>query len=382
MSLDIVEDPGPEVFETSDVESLEDITSQAIETRLPEHENALEISEEGFSASSVRERFESYAILEPQSINFLGSVTKRGLGESGIPVVRWAETKEQKLSRIEQEVIELMEGEAEERLRVDKILKSLHSITQNNGENGYYNQKMKEALELLASSETKITQLVGASFQANLEDITIQNRKNSGSRQIMGEITELEARISKIEASVGSVDDISQKNLRVHINDLERKVNVVLDPNHALEPAIHKVTKLSKSLENLLANERKVDLHLGDRAGTTGMKSADTPFEMKVNRIYSKLPQIETANEQLPFLINRLRSLHETHSSLATSVAVTGSVDQTLHALQQDMQDWQKNLQEISECLDTREANFATNSALVDRKLRLMEKKLANLQPN
>lgn len=382
MSLYGLDDPGPEVFETSDVESIEDISSQAVERRHSENDKNLEISEEGYSASSVRERFESFIVLEPNDINYLGSVLSKNLGEVGLSVARWAETKEQKLNRIERELQDLKEVEAEERLKVDAFLESLHEIAHNDGKNGYYYQNMKHALETLESSANKIHETcksADASALAALNE-NIQNTGNSEkASKIMGEITDLDARMARIEASLGSIDDLSQKNLRVHLNDLERKVGVVLNPSHSLEPVISKVSQLSKSLENLLASERKVDLHLGDRGGTGRKLSSDTPFEMKIDRIYSKLPQIEEANQVLPSLVNRLRSLHETHSSLAASVAITGSVDQTLHTLLRDMQDWQKSLQEMSDCLESKEANFAANSAVVDRKLRLMEEKLAGL---
>lgn len=385
MSAYELDDPGPEVFETSDIESIEDLTSHAKEASLTQNENNLEISEMGFSASTVRERFESYAILEPNDINYLGSVLEKSLGDTGLPVVRWAETKEQKLARIERELEELKEGEADERLKVDTFLESLHELTRNNGKSGYYYEKMSSALDTLESKVNRIYEpsAVGISKGKSDKLGKLEDSGDSGeSNKILAEISELESRLAGIEASLGPTQDLSLNNLRVHLNDLNRKLSVISNPTHSLEPVISKVSKLNKNLEDLLANERKVDLHFGDRLGAGGSSklSSETPFEMKINRIHSKLPLIESANEILPSLVSRLRSLHETHSSLATSVAITGSIDQTMHTLHQDMQDWQKSLNEMNECLESREENFAANSALVDRKLQLMEERLATLQ--
>lgn len=378
--LDLDFEPGPEVFESSDVESVPELQTLS-ESPIHNKENFLELSVEGFNAAFARQRFEDHIIIDDNA-NYLGSITT-GLGASGIKVVHWEETKEQKLARLQRELEQMQAEDEEEKRRVDLYLNSLKVMIKSNGEKGYYYQRVSETLDELQRSENAVLARLGdvndteTQTDKDLNLKSTMNPKEPSSKIVTSNIVLLEARLAKVEAAIGtpSTDPTLRQNLRIHLNDLSRKVNILSSPEETLEPVFVSVSQLNKDLETLLANKRKVDLHLGDRP-LNNDKQRNTPFETKIDRLHAKLPEIENTSAILPALITRLRSLHELHSNLATSVAITGEIDNTLQTLLRDLNDWQNNLNDVSTALDESEARFTANAAVVDKKLRLMEERL------
>lgn len=380
--LDLDSDPGPEIFETSDAESIGELGVPPADPPITDTENLLELSVEGFNAAAARNRFEKHVVLDDRA-NFLGSVATTGLGATGISVVHWSETKEQKLARIQSELEQLQAADADERKKIDLYLNSLQAMVTSQGQKGYYYQRVTDTLKELDDGENVVWTRLGeqnATEPVKLdegEDSHKRFPRRSNEQSALSSICTLEARLARIEATLGTptTDPTLQQNFRIHLNDLSRKVNILSSPEETLGPVFATVSKLNKDLETLLSNKRKVDLHFGDRPHTND-RQHHTPFEAKIDRIHAKLPEIESASTILPALVARLRSLHELHASLANSVTITDDMDKTLETLLRDLKDWQTNLNEVSGAIDESDARFAANAAVVDQKLRVMEERM------
>ena len=386
---DLDYEPGPEVFETSDTESVDVPPPPEPRTAQKSEDALLELSTEGFDATSTRARLEEFALLD-LAANFLGSGTK-ALGASGLRVFRWAETREQKLARLQQE-LELLEAEDRaEAAKIDLFVRSLKNMTQSEGKDGYYYQKMSEALQLLderrqtlqrrldgeqggVQSETDNTQSDGT--KASSPGPQEHETNSAASFRHCSTLLALETRLARIEAAVGSAsaDPTRQQNLRVQLNDLRRRVSF-LDTPQGLEPVLEAVARLNSNYEALLANRRRVALHNTDTP-QEAERPPPTPFAAKVDRLYAKLPEIETANALLPSLVSRLRSLHEVHASVATAAEVAQTVDQTLDTLLRDLSEWASILADANSVVNESEARFAANAAVVDQKILCLERKL------
>lgn len=384
--MDLDNDPGPEVFETSDVESIEDLVAP-IEQNHFNQSNTLEISAEGFDAARARERFEAHAILDLEP-NYLGSVSGKVLGALGISVVHWAETRDQKLKRISRELDELQSQDEQERCDVDLFVSSLRAIMDSGGKEGYYYQKLKQAFVEIDRKKNELEKLaLGEDTDLNPKDSSerrsteAMKKQYSGNQaKLMADYNVLESRLTKMEGFVGIHMMDPKQNLRLLLNDLSRKVNILNNAEYTLEPVFKTVSRLNADLENLLSNRRKVDLLFGDQGQKREKMVSSTPFEAKIDRLFNKLPEIETTNRLLPALVTRLRSLHEIHSNLGATVGVTDDIDRTLQTLQQDLRDWTATLEEVEKSLEEKEARFDVNVAVVEKKLQLMEQRLAKTQ--
>lgn len=388
--LDLDSEHGPEVFETSSIESIEDLPSNEVISNL-KTEDLIQITAEGFDAAATRNRLQKYAILD-ENTDFSGSIDAKTLGNSGITVVQWAETKAQKLARLKKEIEGLEAENDAEQAELDTYLSSLQSMIQSAGTEGYYYQRIKQSLsEIDEVVENQIQNQIGEISDANepaqeLKKLSTTSKPTSESLDRKSEfsaICALEARLARIEAAIGTpnTDPTVEHNFRTHLNEISRRVAVLSSPETSLEPVSQAVAHLNKELELLVANRRKVELHLGDRPQATTQANS-TPFEARIDRIFSKLPDIETSSRILPALMTRLRTLHEVNSSLATSVGVTESIDKTLGLLLRELEDWLKNLESINGALDASEARFAANAKVVDEKIRAMENRMRKLIQN
>lgn len=388
MMLDLDSEHGPEVFETSSIESIEDLPTNEVNSDL-KTEDLIQITAEGFDAAATRNRLQKYAILD-ENTDFSGSIDAKTVGNSGITVVQWAETKAQKLARLKKEIEGLEAENDAEQAELDTYLSSLQSMIQSAGTEGYYYQRIKQSFsEIDEVVENQIENQIGEISDANepaqepaqelkrLSTTTKPTSESLNRKSDFSTICALEARLARIEAAIGTpnTDPTVEHNFRTHLNEISRRVAVLSSPETSLEPVSQAVAHLNKELELLVANRRKVELHLGDRPQATTQANS-TPFEARIDRIFSKLPDIESSSRILPALMTRLRTLHEVNTSLATSVGVTESIDKTLGLLLRELEDWLKNLESINGALDASEARFTANAKVVDEKIRAMENRM------
>lgn len=339
---------GPEVYETSDVESV---------VLLPEPEHAPPgVETQSLNQASATAAFEHAAVEDVHVVDFLGAVGGAGY-RTGV-----RETPAEKLRRIERELAELRDETA----YVEQVREMERAVAAAE-QPGYYEQTLRELYERVSgiSKRTRERAREGTT-QTNATDETETKQKETKKEDAIGRgrVLELDRRLALLEASVGA-----GHNLRGHVNDLTRKVDVLYAPDSEIAHVQGEVRELAKELDAVAAARRVALLALGTPA-------PQRPFHAKVDRIYRVLPELEQAAQHVPRLLSRLRTLHQVHQDWAHVVSAVGLVDLAVGDMQRDMAAWGESLDAVSAAVDAHADDFARNRAVVEARLAAMEKRL------
>ncbi|OBA19337.1 hypothetical protein METBIDRAFT_46846 [Metschnikowia bicuspidata var. bicuspidata NRRL YB-4993] len=372
---------GPEVFETSDVESLENLSLKSEE--VVTHD--IEIDNE--DAKSAHARFEENTLVGLfDLVDFLGSLVAENLGRNTYHTRKWTETKAQRLARIAQELREIQEEDNEDADEAEKLRKILEALVQNRGLNGYLSGKL-DAVFRQVENELAHCDFPQAS-DAEAQKDGPEETKNilQDSKVGLGVVLDLELRINELEQAIG-VHEMSQAtNLALHMRDLDRKVNVLYNPEYEMDTMKTKVSELNKELETYAKTTRMAQLALPDNARasqsrelTQKIAAHSSVFEKKLDTVYEKLGEIESMKARLPAVISRLRSLHETHSDLATAVSIVGQLDDNLETLKRDLQSWNDSLDTVRTAINQHAVAFDDRLRETETKLQQMEARVEAL---
>lgn len=390
--MELETDTGPEVYETSDVESLEVLPGST--------EPVPDVETPALDAGAAAKQFEKNVIVDAfDVVDFLGSVARP---QAGFRVGRVAETPQERLRRISAELDELA-GETGADEALERLEAIVTSLARHKGDS-YYQQRLRGLMDELAQeeqqagsddsiqravesekAETKAdtnkdatsepkaatAELVTEKVQTGRESTDTEKLHDHGivSDKKGHVVLALELRLAAIEQAVGPPG----KNLRAHVNDLARKIDVLYDPEHDMGAIKSEVRKLSKDLETLVANRRMAQLTLGHPPRVP-------PFEAKVDMLYAKLPEMERAAAAVPRVLARLRTLHHVHRDFAHSVSAIGEFDRTIHDLQRDVREWSTSLDDVSRSVDAHVDMFERNRAVAESRLAAMEQRVASLQ--
>lgn len=345
---------GPEVYETSDVESV---------VLLPEPQHAPPgVETQSLNQASATAAFEHAAVEDVHVVDFLGAVGGTGY-RTGV-----RETPAEKLRRIERELAELRDETA----YVEQVREMERAVAAAE-QPGYYEQTLRELYErvgaLRESTGEKTNERTNETDETETKEKETkkEGRKDEEDRNDRGRVLALDRRLALLEASVGA-----GHNLRSHINDLTRKVDVLYAPETEIAHVQGEVRELAKELDALAAARRVALLALGTPA-------PQRPFHAKVDRIYRVLPELEQAAQHVPRLLARLRTLHQVHQDWAHVVSAVGLVDLAVGDMQRDMAAWGESLDAVSAAVDAHADDFARNRAVVEARLAAMEKRLERL---
>lgn len=344
-------DQGPDVYETSDVESEEQLP-------VPEKESQ-DIDANHLATDEAKKLFEKDVIVESLTlVDFLGT----SAGTSGYSIKRMDETTEQKLARIAFELEEIRSHEPNKLSHVDSLSVLLENLVEEKS-GGLYGEKLRAVFARIDPTE-------------DLDTIEKEQRENKEAKEGKGEtgpseVLQLEKRLFSLEEVVGVSDLVTSKSLRNHVNDMMRRIDVLYDLEFEMGHLKAEIRKLNKDLETLTTNRRLAHLTQGEAAPTK-------PFEAKIDSLHEKLPDFERANLVVPKLISRLRSLHQVHTEMAHSVSAVIEIDKTIHDLSEEMRKWDTALGEVNAALDKHSEAFEDNRKVVERKLEVIERKLQN----
>lgn len=342
-------DPGPEVFESSDVE-------EASPPLRPEQSKNEDIISENVHLENAKSRYETAELSgELTLVDFLGAVN-RSLGDSGFPIRRAYETRRQKLARIAAELEELQTGPEEPELK--DMVQQLEELVK---------QKNTEPTDL-----EKHTSEVFQEITEQLQRVSIE--KTTQNESTRPPIAELEKRLRDVENAIG--EDPGGKNIRLLLNDLGRKVDVIYDPQFELDPIRNEIRALNEELEGLLANKRRVEVVTGKQPPAR----SSVPFESKINYLYDKLPAFEEISTTVPYILTRLRSLNRVHAETTSAVSTVTDLANILGVLKDDMAHWNRSLDTVNTSLDKQNEQFANNAAVFEEKLAQAETRVAQLE--
>lgn len=348
-------DTGPEVFETSDVDSVHELAA-------PE-EVSDDVDRNVLNPQRAKLHFEHNVITDTVDVaDFLGTLARGGLFQSGYTVRRTNETASQKLARIQAELEELKKEKVHDN-EVDRLTLDLENLLEDSQPvPTLHGERLRTVFKKL-NAQLANTQKVPAS-------LTTATYKKADA-----EVLELEKRLCSLEDIVGVSDLQSAKSVRNHINDLSRKVDVLYDPEFNLAHIKGEIKNLSKEMDELNAKRRLAHLTQND----VSIKPS-IPFDTKVDSIYEVLPAIENTITIVPHLVSRLKTLHQVHADMAHSVSAVSELDKTIESIQLDMKSWSDNLDQVNSAIDVHTALFAQNKVSVEKKFTDLEKRLSELK--
>lgn len=347
-----ITDTGPEIFETSDVESIESIP-------VLEETNS-EVERSGLDTQLAKSKFENSVIedtLDPA--DFLGNITRNGLYESGYMVRRAFETRSQKLTRIREELAEL-ESEGKDDANVTDLQGKLGSLMEGTkSEHEYHEEKLKVILDLLNDRISDVPSV-------DSSNITFDTTKAA--------ILDLEKKIADLESTIGVSELQSTKKLQNHIDDLGRKVEVLYDPEYDFAHIRNEIKKLLKEMEDFTTKKRMAKLTNGDVPYVP-----PTAFDVKVDTVYGIIPDLEKSIGIVPHMVERLRTLNMVHSDLAHSVTAVSELDKTMESMKMEMKSWIENLDRVSSAIDENSKGFEKVKEEVERRVKELEDRLGNV---
>lgn len=332
----------PEIYETSDVESI----------RLFEKTPA-EGPDIDLSALEVElARTEFNALRTTPDVDFSGAIHKPDPNATGYRIAPWLETRLQKVARLQREIAELASESEQEKTEAEQ-LKSALLLTVDRGGWGGYNVDIENALR----------GLVPESVEAASTNDTLANSTT----------LQLDQRLQAMELAL---EGLSGTGLAATVQDLARKVDVLYDPKHELGVLREQVTSLHKELEQMALSKRMAQLALGENVP----KRKTMPFEEKVDAIYSRLAETEDARTKLPATIVRLKSLHQVHMDILSTVATVGALDEAMLAMKTDMDSWNSSLDSFSQALDVLEKQFEADKAAMGERLATLDSRLQSIE--
>lgn len=344
---------GPEIFETSDVESMEEL--------VPPPPKSEEIADDTLDPQSAREKFEENVIVDTFEIaDFLGSLQS---SQNGYSVRKLGETPSQRLLRIASELEEIKQ-ESDSR-EIDRLKNDLDRLIEYGKHAGFHQELFEEAFQSLKSED---------SFSNKLESTDIDDKYKTAT-QSAATFLELENRLNSLEQKIGPSDLRLEKSLRNHVNDLARKIDVIYDPEHDMSQMKSELKKLNKEIETLATNRRLALLSLDGKVDTF----ATQPFDVKIDSIYNNLPEMQKMAQVLPLLITRLRSLHNVHAEVAHSVGFISQIDKTMSDMKMDMQKWNESLDSVTAGIKEHQETFENNRKVAESRLADLEKRVAKL---
>lgn len=345
-------DTGPEVFETSDVESIESI---------PVAEEATsELERSGLDAQLAKSKFENSVIEDTLDVaDFLGIITRNGLYESGYMVRRAFETRSQKLARIRGELAEL-ESEDKNDTNVTDMQARLESLMkETNSEHGSHEEKLKILMDLLND---------------RISDVPSVDSSNTTFDTTKADILDLEKKITDLESTIGVSELQSSKKIQNHIDDLGRKVEVLYDPEYDFAHIRNEIKKLLREMEDFTTKKRMAKLANGDVPYVP-----PTAFDVKVDTVYGIIPDLEKSMDFVPHMVERLRTLNLVHADLAHSVTAVSELDKTIESMKMEMKSWTENLDLVSSAIDENSRGFEKVKEEVERKLKELEDRLGKV---
>ncbi|RCK67318.1 Meiotically up-regulated gene 1 protein [Candida viswanathii] len=323
-----IDQAGQEVFESSDVES---------ELDLPVEAPAVEgVDNDKIDIEQSKTRFAHSEIIDSSAYDFLGNVSRL----NGYHVSRVDETVEEKLSRITRELEEI-------KLQ-DDASKTTNQVNQ-----------LQDVLNLLKNSQALANGSVLRAECINIDSVfekVIPPQEPNTRLQNLQNLVALEERLNAIETSLGNDDPTKPLNLT--INELSRKIAIIENPEYNFEVIQSEINKLDKELERIEMKKKVLSFDGDDEINPSSAVST----AIKLDDLYEKLPTINKYNAVAPMLLSRLKTLSKVHQDMATTIDLSGSIDQILQDLVLDMKNWDQSITKLNESLTSYEKNFEQNS--------------------
>lgn len=337
-------DHGPEIYETSDVES-ETLLSHKDDPNENIARDPLVLAKDASSA------FEASVITDDLAyIDFLGTVAQ-SLTRLGYNVGA-TETRLQKLARIAQELDQLQK--ADQTSEIDQLRLKLAGLKGLQGLDAEFDMRISEIFQEIDSA------------LAPIADVETQKTVD---------VLRLEERIAQLEDMVGSGDE-PPASLQNAIKSLARKVSILFDHESELEAVKTEIKLLTKEMEALAASKRMAQVTSGSKEPV----NLPISFDHKVSALFDRLAEFDKVNSTVPHIIARLKSLNHIHNESGNAVECVTTLDTTLGAICQDMKKWDESIEKIDQSIQKQSSAFDRNTEVFERKMEAVLERISKLE--
>lgn len=364
---------GQEIFETSDVESTEELVGTHEQSG---DNNPPEVNVDHLPINAKDSFVKTQVIINANVPDFLGNISHQ-LSSSGYYVTEVDETIDEKLCRIARELEEI------------KLDKEMAMTTPKQTEDVNQLLKLLNSLKCDVGVDDKKREEIISNDQLRIDDIfnRVKDNDEKGHRSLRSDnikrLVQLEERLSFIEGVIGEevlVVGVGKKpimSIQNKLNDLERKISIVNNPEYTFDVIDNQLVELNKEMEQL--EMRKKLFNLSDIYNTSSMTMAndntDKVSSEVIQSLVDKLPDITKNNETVPLVINRLKTLNKIHQEIDGHVQLARNIDQLLTDLKSDVSQWDGSLTKVYEQIEQHNKNFEDNQrSLVDRMNQLVSK--------
>jgi nuclear migration protein JNM1 len=198
---------------------------------------------------------------------------------------------------------------------------------------------------------------------------------------VLKQAADFDQRVKQMEDSLGlngttlpEMGEDSTHPVLTTLQRLDQTLGTIIDAStHNLDGASQQIKTLIEEAEEL--KEARLE---ASRAGT----SEDTPTpeqESKINALYGTLPSIDKLTPVLPLVLERLRTLRLVHTSAATADAVLTELEARQSKQEEEIQNWEKQLQLVEEDVKKHEQALQGNVKVVGDDVKMLEEKIAKL---
>lgn len=371
-----------EVFETSDIDSEVEVDTH---TDIDASEKNSDIEEPELNSDEARSRFANDVLVgDINMVDFLGSINNPSLTKTGYQVNQVDETVDQKLSRIAREleeikILQLNDTSNKNNSECDKLVRTLETFAKeplllHASELNQYNNRIKQVFDLVTS---------------RLEAHGSDDAKTPQESQLVdtSQVLALESRINAIEAALGPETAIGTQSktdarptIQNWLKELNRKLNVIHNPEYQLDTVKQEVAQLTKQLETLASQKKFLDLsHPVPANPPPDPDSDNSQIHSKIEDLHEKLPHFNHVNATVPLVISRLKTLHTVHADLANTVQTVQELDLILNDIKIDMKKWNDSIDVVNANIGDHEQQFENNKLYIDNLLKDLNDKVTSI---
>ncbi|CAH2353942.1 nuclear migration protein Jnm1p [[Candida] railenensis] len=306
------------------------------------------------------------------------------LSSSGYKVVSLNETVDEKLARITRELEEIKIASESEAIESDKnneiefLVGLVERLSDKNKTNEDSNEYTK-AIETISPYSKRIKEVFElTSEQLSFKSSLVSNPATTGYVNPSA-VLALEARIHDLETVLGSSEEGTRQSVQGQITELERKANLVYNPEYHTKKLSEEVEKLNANVERYLANRRLAQIGGRSVQGGSVVDQGQGGAEArnnKIDEVFSRIPDFDNVKAILPAVLARLKSLHLVHNELGACVRTVTELDKTLGGIETEMVKWNKSVNDVNEKLDKQELDFDRNKQIIEQWVKQLEERV------
>ncbi|ODV82642.1 hypothetical protein CANARDRAFT_123058 [[Candida] arabinofermentans NRRL YB-2248] len=347
-SEDVVAGDELEIFETSDHEVVDE-TGNDNDDDDDDDVNNEDIVHDVFVTFDSRDTFENQIKEKYENMKFNSRYSSSSKQQQ-----QQQETKLEKLERIRNELIELQ--------------------TQDDNCDSNVTGQTRDLITLLdqlqLSSEQKIINWKNSLLQFQTPKIQpIQSEITTTPSNTDTNLFQLTSRLSKVESQIGILDEDSSISLQSSINDIHRRLNLILKPEFSLDEVTEQIQYLTEKSEEYLKNMARLDT-----------KESIIPItDKKINKLYSKIEQLPQLEKLIKLLVSRLRSIDSIISTSSTSIDFLDSLQDEFSNINIQLSSWQDKLDIVENSIETNTQSFQTQKENIQNWIKELELKIDSL---